>query len=328
MDTTPKTQAVGYGVKYGNDSLYKDPVPANEYSKGVNPRDTLPAEWWNWLWGQVTEQELHTVADITALFTEVQNLLEEAGIEPSEGELTQITVAIRQLATEEIQGQVPTIISEHLALTKGHGEVHQDGSNKLYVPDVGDMDGLATTAKSTLTEAINELYSSVGQVAQSIPIGTIFPYAGESLPQQLSLFYVLCNGQNYTVAQGSNKDYYREIYNIIGHLYGYDEGNPEENFNVPDLRGGVIYGADANEQNFSTGKKIAPQDSKHTHQYSLITASYVYVGHSTSGTQSSNTRVVREIGGISADTTYPSTEDSDKGPLVKGVAINYIMKVR
>lgn len=328
MDTTPKTQTVGYGVKYGNDSLYTNPVPANEYNKGVNPQDTLPAEWWNWLWGQVTEQELHTVADITALFTEVQNLLEEAGIEPSEAELTQITVAIRQLATEEIQGQVPTIISEHLALTRGHGEVHQDGSNKLYVPDVGDMNDLATSAKSTLTEAINELYGSVGQVARNIPIGTIFPYAGESLPQQLSLFYVLCNGQNYTVAQGSNKDYYREIYSIIGHLYGYDEGNPEENFNVPDLRGGVIYGADANEQNYNTGKKIAASDSSHAHQYTRVSASYVYVAKSTSGTQAYNERVVKDIGSSTEDTTYPSTKHSNKGPLVKGVAINYIMRVR
>lgn len=157
MDTTPRTQQVGYGAKYGNNTLYKNPIPPSEYDKGVSPQDTLPAEWWNWLWEQITEQELHTVADITALFTEIENLLNEAGIEPSETDLRQITEAIRQLATEEIQAQVPDIISGHLATTRGQGEVQQDSGNKLYVPDVGNMSNLATEAKTTLTEAINEV---------------------------------------------------------------------------------------------------------------------------------------------------------------------------
>ena len=97
------------------------------------------------------------MADIKALFTEIENLLEEAGIEPSETDLRQIAEAIRQLATEEIQSRVPTIISEHLAATRGQGEVQQNSGNKLYVPDVGDMSNLTTTSKTTLTEAINEV---------------------------------------------------------------------------------------------------------------------------------------------------------------------------
>lgn len=157
MDTTPKTQQVGYGARYGNNTLYKKPIPQTEYDKGVSPQDTLPAEWWNWLWEQITAQELHTVADITALFTEIENLLTEAGIEPSETEMRQITEAIRLLATEEIQSRVPDIISGHLATTRGQGEVQQNSDNKLYVPDVGDMSNLATEAKTTLAEAINEV---------------------------------------------------------------------------------------------------------------------------------------------------------------------------
>ncbi len=65
---------------------------------------------------------------------------------------------------------------------------------------------------------------------QSIPAGTLMPYAGATAPSG----WLLCAGQLLAVAT------YQHLFDVIGYTYG----GSVLNFNLPDLRGRVIVGRD------------------------------------------------------------------------------------
>lgn len=164
MDTTPQTSNIGGEQNpgaYGVDAQYTNPIPSLEYNTGVVPQDTLPAEWWNWLWNSVTVQQLHTVADLTALFNEVNNLFQAAEIKPSDTDLAQIKQAVVTLADNNLKSYI-----DNTSIVKGQIQFNKE--SKLVVPIIGDTQQLKTTTKSTLTEAINELSDKVDSEVQTI----------------------------------------------------------------------------------------------------------------------------------------------------------------
>lgn len=153
MQTTPETQRVGgKSSAYGTNATYKSEIPDTTWVDGVIPQDTLPAEWWNWIWGQMTGEQLHTVQDLANLFTEINNVFLQADITPSAEDLSQIKQAILTLADQKLASYIDT-----LSIEKGQIQFTDAEDKKLYVPVIGDTSQLTTTDKTSLTAAINEV---------------------------------------------------------------------------------------------------------------------------------------------------------------------------
>lgn len=70
--------------------------------------------------------------------------------------------------------------------------------------------------------------------AYSLPIGSIIPFGGSTIP----IGFLLCDGQ------AVSKTKYVELYKIVGNLYG--ESGSEDTFLLPDLRDKFVQGANGN----------------------------------------------------------------------------------
>lgn len=87
------------------------------------------------------------------------------------------------------------------------------------------------------------------QALSYVAVGTIFPYAGEEAPDT----YLMCDGAALDITE------YSELFNVIGYAFGGEN----ETFNLPDLRGRVIVGINADDEDFvGIGKKGG--DKTHT----------------------------------------------------------------
>ena len=157
MNTTPQTENIG-GITnpgaFGVDATYKNAMPPLEYSNGVIPQDTI--------------------ADLTAVFTEINNVFSQAGITPSAADLTQLKQAILKSADQKLASYIDT-----LSISEGQIQFtnpQDPADKKLYVPIIGDTTQLTTTDKTSLTAAINEVkqavdnnYSKIRTSAPSTP---------------------------------------------------------------------------------------------------------------------------------------------------------------
>jgi microcystin-dependent protein len=103
----------------------------------------------------------------------------------------------------------------------------------------------------TLTEYLDAIANSIDSLASTngvistaaseLPIGTVLPIASEEPPST----WVLCDGRELSIEE------YSELFNIIGTTFGAGDSAfwsqvnlPATTFNVPDLRGRSVYGAD------------------------------------------------------------------------------------
>lgn len=127
------SQSTGYikrGIAFARDSLnYLSEIPDIEYQNGVVPQDTLPADWYNWMWNKITGEEAHTVADIQTIYEELLSVLTTAQQTPSSSNNHQLSDSII-----------------YLIGTK-----------------VGDLSTLTTTQKGNAVAAINEINNKIGQ---------------------------------------------------------------------------------------------------------------------------------------------------------------------
>ena len=137
---------------YGTQTQYITPPTTEDIDKGVEPLDSLPADWWNWLWNQITLEEGHTVQFCNSLFAEISTVLTAAGITPKEVNANDLLNAIltltRAIATTEVAGSIKS------SLVSGRIVVNTDGT--AGVNDLGDPTKLATTSKQ-IVGAVNEL---------------------------------------------------------------------------------------------------------------------------------------------------------------------------
>ena len=99
------------------------------------------------------------------------------------------------------------------------------------------------------------------QALSYVAVGTIFPYAGKEAPDT----YLMCDGAALDITE------YSELFNVIGYAFGGEN----ETFNLPDLRGRVIVGINADDEDFvGIGKKggkkthtlIEDEMPKHRHK--------------------------------------------------------------
>jgi microcystin-dependent protein len=101
-----------------------------------------------------------------------------------------------------------------------------------------------TTVLTSLQNSIDSLSALTGGSAGSVldmPIGTILPVASEAVPED----WMLCDGSEVAIED------YQALYDLVGTTYGAGDSAfwaqvnyPATTFNIPDLRGRTIIGAD------------------------------------------------------------------------------------
>jgi len=85
----------------------------------------------------------------------------------------------------------------------------------------------AASASGSLT-AVNKAYEAI--VDAIVPVGAVLPFYGSRPPKN----WLLCYGQEVSRTE------YKDLFDVIGTSSG--SGNGSTTFNVPDLKGKVIYG--------------------------------------------------------------------------------------
>ena len=137
---------------YAPQSSYLTPIPSANIERGVAPLDSLPADWWNWLWNNITLNEGRIVQFINSVFSEINSVLSAAGVTPSTASTTDLRDAIQKLATTVATSAVPgSVLSSTLS---GKLRVIADGTASIN--GLGTPDQLVTTSKEVVS-AINEV---------------------------------------------------------------------------------------------------------------------------------------------------------------------------
>lgn len=169
---------------YGDSAMYIEPPVGDNQRNGVVPLDTLPAQWWNWLWNNVTKYCNAVVnPEIHDIVNELTNVLSAAGMTPDSVNQDQLLRAIRKIvddttATTSQKGVVKasnangkvSVDSDGVMTANGLGDVAQlttaiktsvvNALNEV-VTNIGALSGLSTTAKTDIVAAINELVTSL-----------------------------------------------------------------------------------------------------------------------------------------------------------------------
>lgn len=139
---------------YAANSSYLTPIPDANIDRGVIPLDSLPADWWNWLWNNITLNEGHIVQFINSVFSEINAVLSAAGVSPSTASTTDLRDAIQDLAQVVATASVPgSVLSSTLS---GKLNVIADGTASIN--GLGTPSSLQTTATDVVS-AINEVLS-------------------------------------------------------------------------------------------------------------------------------------------------------------------------
>lgn len=89
----------------------------------------------------------------------------------------------------------------------------------------------------------------------TIPTGTILPYSSKTIPSG----YMICDGR------ALSRTDYAELFSVIGTTYGSGDGSTT--FNLPNIKGRVVVGQDANDTTFDTIAKTGGSKylQQHTH---------------------------------------------------------------
>ena len=137
---------------YASNSQYINGPSPEQQAAGTVPLDTLPADWWNWLWKQITERINQASEGMEAIYDEVMSVLTAASIEPSQLQSDQLLNAIKALAsvtgTAAIAGAVKS--------STDSGKVSIDENGIMTVNGLGIPSALNTTVKN-IVGAINEI---------------------------------------------------------------------------------------------------------------------------------------------------------------------------
>ena len=91
-----------------------------------------------------------------------------------------------------------------------------------------------------------------------MPVGCVIPFAGAAAPTG----WLLCQGQ------AISRTTYAQLFSVIGTTYGSGDG--KTTFNLPDMRGRVAVGSDANSIGTIAGSNavaiLAEQNGPHNHK--------------------------------------------------------------
>lgn len=143
----------------------------------------------------------------------------------------------------------------HAAIDFRDSRDHEEASSEVHGVTgsvVGTTDSQALTNKD-LSSATNtfpaslatdaELEAHTGDAGLHVPLGALAPYVGSTSPASSS----------WKLADGSelSRDTYSDLFAVIGTTYG--AGNGVTTFNLPDLRGRMVMGANTTYERGETG---------------------------------------------------------------------------
>ena len=141
---------------YASESQYVSGPTEEQQASGTVPLDTLPADWWNWLWKEITTRINEAASDVQGLYQEILAILGEANITPDPLLTNQLLVAIqtliRRVGTEAIAGAVKS------STQSGRVAISADGI--MTVNGLGTPSTL-NTASHEVVGAINEIHSTL-----------------------------------------------------------------------------------------------------------------------------------------------------------------------
>ena len=141
---------------YASESQYISGPTKEQQASGTVPLDTLPADWWNWLWKEITTRINEAASDVQGLYQEILAILGEANITPDPLLTNQLLVAIqtliRRVGTEAIAGTVKSSVQS------GRVSISADGI--MIVNGLGTPSTLNTTSHEVVG-AINEIHSTL-----------------------------------------------------------------------------------------------------------------------------------------------------------------------
>lgn len=144
-------------VYAANSQYIQGPSPAQQ-AQGTIPLDTLPADWWNWLWKSITERINQASEGMESIYDEVMSVLTAASIEPSQLQSDQLLNAIKALVrvtgTSAVAGAVKS--------SADSGKVSIDENGIMTVNGLGIPTSLNTAAKNVVS-AINEILVDYNQ---------------------------------------------------------------------------------------------------------------------------------------------------------------------
>ena len=137
---------------YASKSQYINGPSPEQQAAGTVPLDTLPADWWNWLWKQITERINQASEGMEAIYDEVMSVLTAASIEPSQLQSDQLLNAIKALASVTGTAAVAGAVKS----STDSGKVSIDENGIMTVNGLGIPSALNTTVKN-IVGAINEI---------------------------------------------------------------------------------------------------------------------------------------------------------------------------
>ena len=119
------------------DPQYIEEPTLQDYNRGVEPLETLPAQWWNWLCNQFTSRFNKINTYVKNIFDEITQLLSLLNISPDGTESAITTGQLKNFFKE----LYPTYVSDKLEL------------GTTYVPQTRTVNGHALTGNITITKS-------------------------------------------------------------------------------------------------------------------------------------------------------------------------------
>lgn len=149
--STPVHQVCNYAV---SSQYCKSPDP-EQIEKGVIPLDSLPADWWNWMWADTNKAVNEARAGFTALINELESVLDGAGIVADCNCVNQVYRAIdkirQTLATAQTAGAVKS------SSTNGNVTVNEDGT--MTANGLGNVANISFGNVNSVVSGLNCLYT-------------------------------------------------------------------------------------------------------------------------------------------------------------------------
>jgi len=150
-------------------------------------------------------------------------------LQSSTAEIGALNATILQLS-DSFQNTILRFDRDSQLTANSDNRIPTQAAVKAYVDTAGSNSGVQISQVQTQLQAeINALTGIINNL-QIVPTGTVFWSAASTAPSG----YLICNGASYNTAD------YPRLFGAIGYTYGGAGGT----FNVPDLRGQFIRGAD------------------------------------------------------------------------------------
>jgi hypothetical protein len=129
-----------YGGEYARNApgSLKFPPTAAQIAAGVASFDTLPASWWNDFLGYYSKQLTELSQDVQDIYSELTNVLTEAGITPNANIHTQLKQAILEITGVSEQYLTPTNLKAKLALDFKYNPMYPKTDSTNTIVGVSD----------------------------------------------------------------------------------------------------------------------------------------------------------------------------------------------